>query len=61
VDRFQAAERLGIFARYGIKAAFIDIPERMHPQKFGVLVARNRWVSIDAFTDFHAAEEWLLK
>jgi hypothetical protein len=25
VDRFLAAERLGIFARYGIKAAFIDI------------------------------------
>jgi hypothetical protein len=61
VDRFLAAERLGIFARYRIKVAFIDIPERMDPQKFEVLVAQNRWVSVDAFTDFQAAEEWLLR
>jgi hypothetical protein len=61
VDRFLAAERLGIFARYGIKAAFIDIPERKDPRKFGVMVAQNRGVNVDAFTDFQAAEEWLLK
>jgi hypothetical protein len=61
VDRFLAAERLGIFARYGTKVAFVIRPERMHPQKFLVLVAQNRWISIDAFTDFQAAEEWLLK
>ncbi len=61
VNRFLAAGRLGIFARYGIKAAFIDIPRRMDPQKFEVLVAQNRWVSVDAFTDFQAAEKWLLK
>jgi hypothetical protein len=61
LDRFLAAERLGIFARYGIKAAFVIRPERMDPKKFGVLVAQNRGVSVDAFTDFQAAEEWLLK
>ena len=61
VDRFLAAKRLWIFTRYGIKAAFIDTLERMDPKKFGVLVAQNRWINIDAFTDFQAAEEWLLK
>jgi hypothetical protein len=26
-----------------------------------VMVAQNRGVNVDAFTDFQAAEEWLLK
>jgi hypothetical protein len=47
--------------QYGIKVAFIDIPERMDPRKFFLLAARNRGVNVEAFTDFRAAEEWLLK
>jgi hypothetical protein len=40
---------------------FVSSPEQIDPQKFGALAARNRGASVDAFTDFHAAEEWLLK
>jgi len=61
IDRFLMGERLQIFARHRIKVAFACRPEQLDPGKFGVLVARNRGVSVDAFTDFQAAEEWLLK
>jgi hypothetical protein len=61
VDRFWVAERLVFFACYGIKVAYITKPERMDPRKFGVMVAQNRGVNVDAFTDFQAAEEWLLR
>ena len=60
-DRFFAAEGLVTFARNRIKVAVVDIPERIDPGKFDVLVAQNRGVNIEAFTDFRAAEEWLLK
>jgi hypothetical protein len=60
-DRLLLGETLGIFARYGIKVAFVSRPEQLDPQKFGVLVAQNRGVKVEAFTDFQAAEEWLLK
>ena len=59
-DRFLLGERLGIFARYKIKVAFVCTPEQVDPQKFGMLVARNRGVSVDTFTDYHAAVNWLL-
>jgi hypothetical protein len=60
-DQYLAAEESRIFVQYGIKVAFIDIPERMDPRKFFLLAARNRGVNVEAFTDFRAAEEWLLK
>ena len=60
-DKYQAAEESRIFARYGIKVAFIEIPERVDPRKFFLLTARNRGVNVEAFTDWQAAEEWLLK
>jgi hypothetical protein len=61
IDKFLAAERSRIFASYCLKVALIDKPERMDPQNFGELVARNRWVNIRVVTDFQSAEEWLLK
>src|SRR5690349_19738297 len=41
VDRFLIGERTRIFASYGLKVVFVDRPERIDPQKFGELVARN--------------------
>ena len=61
VDRFLLGERLEIFARYKIKVAFVSKPEQIEPRKFAVMLARNRGVTIEVFTDFQAAEEWLLK
>jgi len=60
-DRFLLGERLQVFARHRIKVAFVSRPEQIDPQKFGVLVARNRGATVETFTDFQSAEEWLLK
>ena len=61
LDRFLLGERLVIFARYRIKVAFVSRPEQLDPRKFAVVVAQNRGVKVETFTDFQAAEEWLLK
>jgi hypothetical protein len=59
-EKYLAAEEARIFARLGIKIAFIEIPERVDPRKFLLLAARNRGVNVEAFTDLQSAEEWLL-
>ena len=56
-----AGERAEIFTRNGIKVAFVSRPEQIDPGKFAILVAQNRGVTVETFTDFQAAEEWLLK
>lgn len=61
MDRFIGGKRLGIFARHGIKVALVGRPEQRDPRKFAALVAQNRGVKVELFTDFQAAEEWLLK
>ena len=61
VDKFLLGERLGIFARYRIKVVFVSRPEQLDLRKFAVMVAQNRGVKVEAFTDYQAAEEWLLK
>jgi len=61
VERFLSAERTLIFAQYGLKVAFVEIPERIDPQRFGELVARNRGVNIRGFLDYQAAVNWLLE
>jgi NOL1/NOP2/fmu family ribosome biogenesis protein len=61
IEKYLAAEESQIFARYGIKVAFIEKPERMDPRRFFLVAARNRGVNVEAFTDFQSAEEWLLK
>jgi hypothetical protein len=61
MDRFFLGERLKIFARYGIKVAFFSTPEQRDPRRFAIVVAQNRGVKVETFTDLQAAEEWLLK
>jgi hypothetical protein len=60
-DRFFAGKRWGIFAGHRIKVAFVSRPEQIDPGKFAILVAQNRGVTVETFTDLQAAEEWLLK
>jgi hypothetical protein len=60
-DRYFMGTSSQIFACRRIKVAFVSRPEQIDPRKFGALVARNRGVIVDVFTDFQAAEEWLLK
>ena len=61
VDRFFLGTSLRIFAGRRIKVAFVCRPEQIDPERFGRLVAHNRGVTAEPFTDFRAAEEWLLK
>jgi hypothetical protein len=57
-----AGEKAEIFARHGIKkVAFVGSPEQLPLGKFSILVARNRFINVEAFSDFQAAEEWLMK
>src|SRR5215475_5180533 len=61
IDRYLLGNRLLVFARHRIKVAFFSKAEQLDPRKFGAIVAQNRGASVDVFTDFQAAEEWLLK
>ena len=62
ISGYFAGEKAEIFARYGIKkVAFVGAPEQLDIGKFSILVAQNRFINVEAFPDFQAAEEWLLK
>ena len=61
VERFLVAKRALAFAHYAITVAFVDLLERIDPQRFFELVARNREVNARVFSDLQSAEEWLLK
>jgi hypothetical protein len=61
LDRFFLGTSSQIFAIHRIKVAFVCRPEQVDPRKFGALVAQNRGVTVEVFTGFQAAEEWLLK
>jgi len=60
-DRFLMGERAQIFALHKIKVAFVCKPEQIDARKFGRLVAQNRGVTVEVFTDFQSAEVWLLR
>jgi hypothetical protein len=59
-NKFYAGERMLVFARYGIKVAFVCRPEQLETIKFAAMVAQNRSVTVEVFTDFQVAEEWLM-
>jgi hypothetical protein len=43
-----------------IKVAVVGRPEQLDWQKFGEIVAQNRWVNARVFTNVRAAKRWLL-
>jgi len=59
-SRYIAAKRLSIFSRYGIKVVLVGRPKQFDLGKFARLVAQHRGLTTEPFTDFQAAEEWLL-
>jgi hypothetical protein len=61
IDRFFVGTSSQIFAVHRIKVAFVCRPEQLDEGRFGRLVAENRGVTVEAFTDFQSAKEWLLK
>lgn len=44
----------------GLKVALVVTPAFIDPDKFGIVVARNRGLVVEAFTEGPKALEWLL-
>jgi hypothetical protein len=61
VDMYEQGEGAKLFNHYGIKIAVVVPDEKLEPEKFAEMVARNRGVNACVFTDYQTAEEWLLK
>jgi hypothetical protein len=61
VDMYEQGEGAKLFNRYGIKIAVVVSEDKLEPEKFAEMVARNRGVNACVFTDYKAAEGWLLK
>ena len=60
-DRYFFGTSSQIFAVHRIKVAFVGRPEQLDERRFGRLVAENRGVTVEVFTDSQSAKEWLLK
>ena len=61
VDMYEQGEGAKLFKRHGIKIAVVVTEEKVEPEKFAEMVARNRGVNACVFTDHQTAEEWLLE
>jgi hypothetical protein len=61
VDRYRLGDVAEIFVDYKlIKVAVVCRQEQLDPQRFGEMVARNRWVNARVFTSLEDAEKWLM-
>jgi hypothetical protein len=61
VDMYEQGEGAKLFKRHGIKIAVVVTEEKLEPEKFAEMVARNRGVDACVFTDYQIAEKWLLE
>ena len=59
-DRFELGDELARHAVCAIAVAFVARPESVDPQRFAMVVARNRGLYADVFTSEPVALEWLL-
>jgi len=59
VERYELASH-AVRVSAGLRVALLVIPTFLDPHKFGILVAQNRGLQVDAFTDRAKAMAWLL-
>jgi hypothetical protein len=59
IDRFLAAEDWAQAASGEVAVALVIHTETIHPQKFGVRVARDLGLMLDVFDDEAHADRWL--
>src|SRR5262245_32807074 len=59
MDRFLLAEKWTLAAGGRVRVALVDRAERIHPHKFGVMVAANRGAVFDVFATEAEALAWL--
>lgn len=60
MDRFEMGSQGAIFGK-GLKVAGVLREEMVDPGKFGVIVARNRGLATEVFSDRDKALAWLLE
>jgi hypothetical protein len=58
IDRYEISSH-GAREATELKVALFSPPELIDPKKFGVMVARNRGMTVDIFTDREKALAWL--
>lgn len=58
-ERYELATH-AVKASMGLKVALRVAPAFMDPERFGIVVAKNRGLMVNAFTDEAAALAWLL-
>ena len=58
MDRFQLGALAGRYLS-GVSIGVLARPDQADPQKIGQLVAKNRGVAVEVFTDPAAAEAWI--
>jgi hypothetical protein len=59
-ERFKIGERLADEAMAAVKIVIVVRPELFDPERFGVLVARNRGLVLNVFSSEAEALTWLL-
>lgn len=59
-ERYFFCRRWAATAQSRVQLALVIRPELMDPEKFGVVVARNAGMNVDAFTEETEALDWLL-
>jgi hypothetical protein len=58
MERFDLASH-AVRVSAGLKVALLVNPTFLDPSKFGIVVAQNRGLTVDAFTDPQRAVDWL--
>ena len=59
-ERYKLSERLANEGRAAVKVVLLAKPEMIHPEKFGVMVARNRGLHTNIFATEEESLAWLL-
>ena len=60
LERYNVAQAFAEAARSAVKLAMVVRPEMMDPNKFEVMVAKNRWLVGNVFDSEKDALAWLL-
>lgn len=59
MERYELASH-AVRVSAGLRVALLVRPTFLDPNKFGIVVAQNRGLSVDAFTERQKAVDWLL-
>lgn len=60
LERFDLGQRSALAGGGSVQLAMVALPAAIDPERFGALVAKNRGLRVEVFTDEVAALEWLV-